>query len=76
VLRNASYHPQSQHIHPLEEQDGGAVTAYLDILPNKDGFNHIALFSPADSGVPIWLTAGPWEVTSGILGVDNQKGLV
>ena len=67
---------QSHRIHPLEEQDGGAATAYLDVVPNKDGFNHIALFSPADSSTPVWLTSGPWEVTSGILGIDNQKGLV
>ncbi|KIM34094.1 hypothetical protein M408DRAFT_325611 [Serendipita vermifera MAFF 305830] len=66
----------SQRIRPLEEQDGGGSNGYLDVLPNKDGFNHIALFSPADSSVPIWLTTGPWEVTSDILGVDNHKGLV
>lgn len=52
------------------------ATAYLDILPNKEGYNHIALFSPADSSIPRWLTTGEWEVTGKILRVDHVKGLV
>jgi dipeptidyl aminopeptidase len=51
----------------------GSNAAYLDILPNDEGYNHIALFSPADSSIPKWLTSGPWEVTSGVLGVDVDK---
>jgi dipeptidyl aminopeptidase len=48
----------------------------LDVIPNKDGFNHIALFSPAESSTPQWLTTGAWEVTSEVLGVDMERGLV
>lgn len=67
----------SQHITPLDYEDNaGYPTSYLDVLPNKEGYNHIALFSPADSSEPKWLTTGPWEVTSGILGIDYGKGLV
>ena len=54
----------------------GSNAAYLDILPNDEGYNHIALFSPADSRIPKWLTSGPWEVTSGVLGVDVDKAIV
>jgi dipeptidyl aminopeptidase B len=68
---------QSQNIKPLDYEDSaGYPTSYLDILPNKEGYNHIALFSPADSSEPKWLTTGPWEVTSDILGIDYEKGLV
>jgi len=51
-------------------------SAYLDVIPNKDGYNHVALFSPADSSVPRWLTAGNWEVVGNVLGVDTKRGLV
>jgi len=50
--------------------------AYLDVLPNPDGYLHIALFDPADSGKPQWLTSGKWEVTDGIMAVDEERGLV
>lgn len=70
---------QAQSIFPLVNTISTASvghTAYLDILPTKEGFNHIALFSPADSSVPRWLTSGDWEVTGNILNVDHVKGLV
>jgi dipeptidyl aminopeptidase len=51
-------------------------SAYLDVIPNKAGYNHIALFSPADSNVPRWLTDGDWEVVEEVLGVDTKRGLV
>lgn len=53
---------------------GGGVGGYLDIVP-KEGYNHLALFSPPDSGTPIWLTEGKWEATS-IEGIDHEKGIV
>jgi dipeptidyl aminopeptidase len=59
-----------QRIMPLK--DGG----YLDIVPNKDGWNHIAHFARPDSSDPHWLTTGEWEVTDGISAVDEEKGLV
>ncbi|KAG5652732.1 hypothetical protein H0H81_003931 [Sphagnurus paluster] len=54
----------------------GGQDAYLDIVPTPEGYNHIALFSPASSGKPHFLTSGKWEVTSRIQGIDVQKGLV
>lgn len=49
---------------------------YLDIVPNADGFNHIAYFSPPDSKKPIFLTSGMWEVDGGIKSVDLRRGLM
>ena len=46
------------------------------MIPTKDGFDHIALFSPANNGTPHFLTSGNWEVTGGIKGIDIKKGLV
>ncbi|KAJ7089745.1 dipeptidyl aminopeptidase [Mycena belliarum] len=50
--------------------------AYLDVVPTPEGFNHLALFSPANSSTPIWLTSGEWEVTKGVKGVDVANGIV
>jgi dipeptidyl aminopeptidase B len=67
---------QSQNIFPLPDTlRSGDLSAYLDIVPNN-GYNHIALFDPAESSIPRFLTSGPWEVTGGIKAVDAQKGLM
>ena len=68
----------SEHeVHPLPERfSASGLPSYLDIVPDKDGFNHIALFNPASSGTPRFLTTGPWEVTDGIQAVDQEKGIV
>ncbi|KAI0047150.1 dipeptidyl aminopeptidase [Auriscalpium vulgare] len=50
--------------------------SYLDVVPNADGYNHIALFSPASSGVPHFLTSGDWEVTGGVQAVDVERRIV
>lgn len=52
------------------------TNAYLDVVPSPEGYNHIALFNPADSGTPQFITSGKWEVVGGIAGVDVAKGLV
>lgn len=49
---------------------------YLDIVPTKDGFNHIAFFPTLDSAEPIFITEGEWEVADGIAGVDQNRRLV
>ncbi|KAK0243793.1 dipeptidyl aminopeptidase [Armillaria nabsnona] len=68
-----------QDVHRLpsagSKYSGGS--AYLDIVPNKDGWNHIALFERANASEPVWLTEGEWEVIpNGINGVDIKRGLV
>ncbi|KAH7910473.1 dipeptidyl aminopeptidase [Hygrophoropsis aurantiaca] len=66
-----------QSIYPIPESLlSGSSSAYLDIVPSKEGYNHIALFEPADSGTPRFLTSGTWEVTGGIQAVDAHRGLV
>lgn len=64
-----------QTIYPLSSLDLDG-DAYLDIVPTKEGYNHIALFSPATSSTPKFLTSGNWEVTGGIQSVDQKRGLV
>lgn len=63
-----------QNIYWLRTRTG--QSAYLDVLPNAEGYMHIALFDPADSGKPQWLTSGAWEVVNGIASVDEQRGVV
>ncbi|KAL4265734.1 peptidase S9B family protein [Pleurotus pulmonarius] len=71
-----------QYIRPIppksarRQVNNGEAEAYLDIVPTPEGYNHIALFSPASSSTPHFLTSGPWEVVGGIKGVDLEKGLV
>ncbi|RDB18477.1 putative dipeptidyl-aminopeptidase B [Hypsizygus marmoreus] len=65
-----------QNIHPLPANLTDGKSAYLDIVPTKDGFNHIALFSPASNSTPHFLTSGKWEVTGGIDGIDKKRGIV
>ncbi|KAK2467357.1 hypothetical protein APHAL10511_000592 [Amanita phalloides] len=66
-----------QHIYPLPPHlTGSGKNGYLDVVPDTDGYNHIALFSPASSGTPRFLTSGAWEVTSGIKAVNAEKGQI
>lgn len=68
---------QDRNIYPLPPSlRSGDSPAYLDIVPSKGGYNHIALFDPADSTTPRFLTSGPWEVTGGVQAVDAQRGLM
>lgn len=64
-----------QNIVKLETRaDGSGIDGYLDIVPNADGFDHIALFAPVTASKPVWVTEGEWEVTS-IAGVDRERGV-
>ncbi|KAI0339697.1 dipeptidyl aminopeptidase [Trametopsis cervina] len=66
-----------QSITPLPQAlTPGGLPAYLDLVPNADGYNHIALFSPASSSIPRFLTTGKWEVTSDKFSVDPVQKLV
>ncbi|KAI0258657.1 dipeptidyl aminopeptidase [Gloeopeniophorella convolvens] len=69
---------ESAHtVHPLPARfSASGLPSYLDIVPDKHGYNHIALFSPASTGTPRFLTTGAWEVTDGIQAVDLENGLV
>ncbi|KAI5475344.1 hypothetical protein MNV49_001613 [Pseudohyphozyma bogoriensis] len=47
---------------------------YLDVVPNSQGFNHIAYYSPPDAAEPVFLTEGQWEVDGNIEAVDVKRG--
>jgi dipeptidyl aminopeptidase len=64
-------------VYPLPEIfSPSGLPSYLDIVPDKDGYNHIAVFSPASSSTPRFLTTGPWEVMGSVRAVDFEKGIV
>ncbi|KAF8638411.1 hypothetical protein AX17_002236 [Amanita inopinata Kibby_2008] len=66
-----------QTIYPLPSSLSIADSnAYLDVVPTSEGYNHIALFSPAGSSSPQFLTSGKWEVTSGIKAIDSERRIV
>lgn len=48
---------------------------YLDIIPDTQGYMHLALFSPADAKEPVFLTSGEWEIDGIIQGVDLVRRL-
>ncbi|KAH8925693.1 hypothetical protein BT69DRAFT_1331937 [Atractiella rhizophila] len=64
-----------QFIHPLPASDM-APPGYLEVLPDRDGYNHIAFFSPFYASQPIFITHGPWEVADTIKAIDVDKGVV
>jgi len=67
----------AQTIYPLPDSlVGDGEGGYLDILPNAEGYNHIALFSTPSASTPRFLTNGSWEVVGTILGVDPTRKLV
>jgi len=76
ILPIGSLFVQEQTVYPLPATlSTTGAAAYLDIVPSPEGYNHIALFSPANSDLPRFLTSGNWEVTGGIKGLDAQKGV-
>lgn len=79
MLTNGFVHDQTQSIFPVPpaiSAERGFSSAYLDIVPTEEGYNHIALFTQATSDTPYFLTSGKWEVTDGIKAIDPVKGLV
>ena len=79
IIRELNFHDQHQTISPLSPELIRTLaledTAYLDLVNNSAGYTHIALFSPADSSEPVFVTDGDWEVVDGILGIDD-RGIV
>jgi dipeptidyl aminopeptidase len=68
---------QAQNIRPLPDSlSPEGASAYLDVIPTPDGYDHIALFDTANSNTPRFLTSGNWEVTGGIKAIDVERGLV
>lgn len=49
---------------------------YLEVVPDKQGFSHIAVFSPPESKEPVFLTSGDWEIDDEIRAVDVKRKLM
>ncbi|KAM0756671.1 hypothetical protein T439DRAFT_321362 [Meredithblackwellia eburnea MCA 4105] len=65
----------SKLAHSLPDPAPEYPSGYLDVVPNKEGFNHLAYFSPPESSDPVFLTSGAWEVDS-VSAVDISRGLI
>jgi dipeptidyl aminopeptidase B len=48
---------------------------YIDVV-DRNGYNHLAYFSPPKTTTPQYITSGPWEVTKGISAFDESTNLV
>lgn len=57
------------------KENGINKYGYLDIQPDKNGFNHIFYFPETSSKEGIQLTTGPWEATE-ILGYSYDDNLI
>ncbi|KAG9292736.1 hypothetical protein G9A89_008324 [Geosiphon pyriformis] len=49
--------------------------AYIDLV-HRNGYNHLAIFSPLDSDKPQWITGGDWEVVKAASTVDLDQEIV
>ncbi|BGP54623.1 Dipeptidyl peptidase 4 [Rhodotorula sphaerocarpa] len=49
---------------------------YLDLVPDRAGYVHVAFYSPSTASEPVFLTEGAWEVAGGIDRVDLERGLI
>ncbi|KAF8335110.1 dipeptidyl aminopeptidase [Amanita rubescens] len=71
---DAGWIENRQFIYPLPPNLG--YNGYLDVIPDPQGYDHIALFSPASSDTPRFLTSEKWEVTSNIKAINVEKKLI
>ncbi|GAA5956674.1 hypothetical protein JCM10213_003315 [Rhodosporidiobolus nylandii] len=87
VKRDGGWAEPTQNIHPLLPPSSPSSASsssapipptypegYLDVLPNPEGYRHLALFSPPSASEPVWLTGGEWEIDGGVLRVDYERG--
>lgn len=87
VKMDGGWAPTGQRIHGMRSQDQTGTQdtekndrdelpeGYLDVIPDPEGYMHLALFSPANAKEPIFLTNGEWEIDGVIRGVDLKKRL-
>lgn len=58
-------------LHDVKRPASSPTTAYVDVI-DFDGFRHLAWFANASSSVPVYLTAGEWEIDR-VIHVDVQR---
>jgi dipeptidyl aminopeptidase B len=60
---------------PADPENGRPQDGYIDTVLSE-GNDHLAYYTPIDSGDPIMLTSGDWEVDAGPTAVDLKNNLV
>lgn len=81
VQMDGGWAPAGQRIHGMQSQAEAndrfdeLPEGYLDVIPDKEGYMHLALFSPANAKEPLFLTTGQWEIDGVIQGVDLKRRL-
>ena len=60
---------------PGDPGNGRPHSGYIDTVI-KDGYDHLAYFTPLDNPEPIMITTGEWEVVDGPSAVDLKGNLV
>ncbi|KAH0545090.1 hypothetical protein FGG08_000861 [Glutinoglossum americanum] len=60
---------------PADPAHGRPDHGYIDTVI-RDGYDHLAYFTPMDSDIPIHLTSGPWEVVNAPSAVDLANNVV
>lgn len=62
---------------PPKDEQGRPSYGYLDILPDKNGFNHIFYFANFSDTNGVQITNGDWEVANkGIVGYEYETNTV
>ena len=56
---------------PKDVTKGRTEDGYIDMV-ERDGYNHLAYFSPLDASTPQYITGGNWEVTKGVAAFDRN----
>lgn len=81
VKLDGGWAPAGQRIHGMRSQSdknedmNDLPEGYLDVIPDREGYMHLALFSPANTKEPVFLTQGSWEIDGTIQGVDRERKL-
>lgn len=60
---------------PGDPGNGRSYSGYIDTVI-KDGYDHLAYFTPLDNPDPTMITTGAWEVVNGPSAVDLRANLV
>ena len=59
---------------PKDVLRGRFEDGYIDLV-ERDGYDHLAYFSPLNATMPQYITGGQWDVTA-ISGFDETTNLV
>lgn len=60
---------------PGDPAKGRPYDGYIDVV-DRDGYNHLAYFSPLNNSIPQYITGGNWEITGEIAAFDRNTNTV